>query len=170
MLEAIVAVGRGGVIGRQGELPWPRLPADMRNFYIVTRWQTVVMGRKTAESLPMSLPFRVNLVVTHNAVWSHDSPTSEHFRNVGDAKIDTILQPALRLTPRVIVIGGAEIYRLYAPFVSTVHATVIHGDFEGDTFFPVDAFTGEWETVSEVFRPADDENPYAMTFATLKRK
>lgn len=163
-LEAIVAVGRGGVIGHQGRLPWPRLPADMRHFREVTQGQTVVMGRKTAESLPDALLNRINLVVTRNKDWRHPS------KHLGFRVRHTAFAArALYYTSRVIVIGGAEIYRLYAPHIDTLHVTVVHGDFAGDTFFPVDAFTGDWETVSEVFRPADENNAYDLTFATLRR-
>jgi dihydrofolate reductase len=129
---AIAAVGRNGVIGRGGQLPWD-LPEDMRFFRESTRGQIVVMGRKTYESLGKALPKRENAVLSRDAEFK-----------APDARVFLTLEGAIShfrgrsdLADRsLFVIGGGEIYTLSLPLLDEIWLTEIDSDFEGDAYFP----------------------------------
>ncbi len=131
MIVALVAaVARGGVIGRDGGLPW-RLPEDMAHFREVTLGHPVVMGRRTWESLPESfrpLPGRRNVVVSRNAAWS-----------AAGAERAGSLEEALDLLAhedRVSVIGGGELFAEALPLADELVLTELDLEVEGDTCFP----------------------------------
>jgi dihydrofolate reductase len=127
-LAVVVAVARGGVIGRDGGLPW-HLPEDLRHFRAVTRGHAVIMGRRTFESIGRPLPDRRNVVVSRTAGFA---PPGVEVAGSLDAALD-----AARLTdsePRVI--GGAALYAAALPRATTVWLTEIDRDVAGDTFFP----------------------------------
>jgi dihydrofolate reductase len=129
-VSLVAAVARGGVIGRNGGVPW-RIPEDMAHFKALTTGHPVIMGRRTWESLPerfRPLPERRNVVVTRNNEWTADG-----------AERASSLEEALRLVAgeeRVFVIGGGEIYAAGLPFADELVLTEIQLDVEGDTFFP----------------------------------
>jgi dihydrofolate reductase len=135
-VSLLAAVAHGGVIGRDGTVPW-HLPEDMARFRELTTGHTVVMGRRTWESLPdrfRPLPGRRNIVVTRNSAWSE--PGAQRAGSVEDA---------LGLThggERVFVIGGAEIYAAALPHADELLLTEVDLDMAGDTFFP------EWDRAS----------------------
>ena len=159
MIVALVAaVARGGVIGRDGGLPWS-LPEDMAHFREVTMGHPVVMGRKTWDSLPerfRPLPGRRNVVVSRNPVWS-----AEGAERAGS------LDEALALAgeaERVSVIGGGELFAAALPTADEVLLTEIDLDVDGDTFFP------PWSGFAEAAREehvSEDGVPYA--FVTYRR-
>ena len=159
-ISLVAAVARGGVIGREGGLPW-RLPEDMAHFRAVTIGHPVVMGRRTWESLPADfrpLPGRRNVVVTRDASW-HD-PGAERAASVEDA-----LQ-LLASEEHVSVIGGGEIFAAALPHADELLLTEIDLDVEGDTLFP------DWDRASfaEVKRDehtSDDGTRFA--FVTYRR-
>jgi dihydrofolate reductase len=129
-VSLVAAVSRGGVIGRDGGIPW-RIPEDMARFRELTMGHAVVMGRRTWESLPdefRPLPGRDNVVVTRNPDWSAQ----------GADRAGSI-EGALELVasaPRVFVIGGGEIYAAALPYADELLLTEIDADIEGDTTFP----------------------------------
>ena len=129
-IALVAAVARGGVIGRDGGLPW-RLPEDMAHFREVTLGDAVVMGRRTWESLPdrfRPLPGRRNVVVTRNASWSAEG-----------AERASSLEDALELLAgeqRVSVIGGGEIFEAALQVADELVLTEIDLAVDGDTFFP----------------------------------
>ena len=133
----IAAVTRGGVIGRDGGIPW-RIPEDMQRFRSLTMGHPVVMGRRTWESLPdqfRPLPGRGNVVVTRNRDWSAQG--ADRAGSVEEA-LDL-----LESESRVFVIGGGEIYAAALPFADELLLTEIEADIDGDTHFPAwdrDAF------------------------------
>ena len=126
----VAAVARGGVIGRDGGIPW-QLQEDMARFRELTMGHPVVMGRRTWDSLPdqfRPLPGRDNIVITRDPDWSAQ----------GADRAGSI-EDALRLVgsdPHVFVIGGGEIYAAALPFADELHLTEIDADVEGDTTFP----------------------------------
>ena len=157
MIVALVAaVARGGVIGRDGALPW-YLPEDLAHFREVTMGHPVVMGRKTWESLPdrfRPLPGRRNVVVTRNPSWS-----AEGAERAGS------LEEALALvdgTERVSVIGGAEIFASALSLADELLLTEIDLDVDGDTFFPV--AQGFVETAREEHVAADGTRHAFVTY------
>lgn len=126
-LALIVAVANNGVIGARGALPW-RLPDDLKRFRALTTGHTVVMGRKTWESLARALPERQNIVVTRQP----------GYRAAGAATAAT-LEDALAqatLPAPIFCIGGAELYRAALPGADTLHITEIERAFKGDARFP----------------------------------
>lgn len=126
-LALIAAVARNGVIGRDGALPW-RLPEDLRRFRALTTGHSIVMGRRTWQSLPRALPGRQNIVVTRQTGFVADGAVVVH-------SLDAALAAAAYPEP-AFCIGGAEIYRAALPSADTAYITEIARDFEGDTTFP----------------------------------
>ena len=142
------------VIGRDNRLPW-RLPNDMHRFKELTVGHTVIMGRRTFESLGRPLSDRRNIVLTRNAAYGPPGVTVAHD-----------LEAAFELAgsdEEVFVIGGEQIYRAALPSADRIYLTVIHTAIEGDRHFP-SLDMGEWELVGEEHHPADDQHDYPFTF------
>ena len=161
-LSIIAVIGENNEIGRNNNLLC-RLPADLKYFKELTTGHTVVMGRKTFESLPKgALPNRKNIVLTRNKDLSFDncliySSLSEVVDNEKD-------------TNDIFVIGGGEIYRQALPLVNKLYLTKIHAKYEdADTFFP-DIDYSEWEEISREEHKADEKNPYDFSFLVYRRK
>ena len=126
----VAAVARGGVIGRNGGLPW-HLAEDLARFKSLTTGHAVVMGRKTWDSLPerfRPLPSRRNIVVTRDPDWQADG--AEPAGSLDDALVRAAEDA------RVFVIGGAQIYRQALPLAGELLLTEIDLAVEGDAFFP----------------------------------
>jgi dihydrofolate reductase len=159
-LELVVAVSENDVIGRDNRLPW-HLPADLRHFKSLTFGRPILMGRKTYESIGKALPGRTNIVLSRSAGFApHDCSV---VKTLDEARSAAAAQPSL------MVIGGAEIYRLSLPLASRIHLTLVHTQImDGDTVFP--AWRGaQWvQTQCERHEP-DDKNAYAYSFITLDR-
>lgn len=158
MISIVVARAANGVIGRDGGLPW-RLPADMRNFRELTTGHTVVMGRKTFESIPdiyRPLPQRRNLVL---------SATPE--LRLAGAEVFADLASALGACGSdCFVIGGGTVYRETLPLADRVYATEVERDIDGDTSFP-ELSTAEWRCTERSEQIV--ENELAFTFAVYER-
>jgi dihydrofolate reductase len=154
MIVLVVAAARNGAIGKDGVIPW-RLPEDMKRFKALTLGQTVVMGRKTWDSLPPKnrpLPGRRNVVVTRDAHWQAqgaERATLEMALAGGD----------------VFVIGGAEIYRAALPRAGRIELTEVQGDFDGDAHFTFDR--AQWREVAREDHVNADGLAYS--FVTLQR-
>ncbi len=155
MLTMIFACDMNNAIGKDGDLPW-RQSTDLQHFKKITLGGTIVMGRKTWESLPGRLPDRRHLVMTRG--------------NRED--VDTITyQEVLELSKEeeIFIIGGGEIYTLFLPHVDKIHRTIIHCKVDNaDTFAP--------EINSEIFKVSQSEmvpksarDEYDMTFELLLR-
>ncbi len=166
-VSIIAAVGRGGVIGKDNKLPW-HMPADMHRFTQLTVTKPVVMGRKTFESIVVTLgkplPNRLNIILTHNP----------NFTAPGNCRVVHSIEEALQAAfgrEEVVVIGGERVFRefLGMPFVKTLYLTEIDGDFEGDASFPP-LDPKQWQTVQEQDHPADEDNPHPYKFKLLVRK
>lgn len=152
----IVARADNGVIGIKGDLPW-HLPADLRRFKQLTTGAPMIMGRKTFESLPGLLPGRRHIVLTRDSEWTEEG--AEVVGNVESAL-------ALANAPRVSVVGGAEIYRLFLPRADRIELTEVHTSPEGDA--RLDPFGPEWVEVARIACAAENGHP-AHDFVTLKR-
>ncbi len=158
-LTLIAAVARNGVIGKDNALPW-HLPADLRHFKALTSGHTVIMGRKTWESLPEKfrpLPGRQNIVVTRNAGYA-----------ASGASVVTSLADAVAAASdsEAFVIGGAELYVAALPLADRLQLTEIDADYEGDTWFPP-RDPQQWrETSRDAQR---DETGLGYAFVTYER-
>jgi len=160
MPEIVLVVARAdnGVIGKHGALPW-HLPADLRHFKQVTMATPMIMGRKTFESLPKLLPGRRHIVLTRRQNWAAEGVEVAH--SVGEAL-------ARAAAERISIIGGAEIFALFADAATAVELTEVHTDAEGDTLmppFPADA----WREVSREPHPPENERP-GYSFVRLERR
>lgn len=159
ILTLIAAVARNGVIGMANRLPW-QLPADLKHFKELTTGHTVIMGRKTWESLPAKfrpLPGRYNIVVTRN----------DSFRAEG-ATVSTSLPDAIAAAngDEVFVIGGAELYKAALLLADRLQLTEIDATFEGDTWFPIIDPARWWETARETY---SDEAGLRYAFVTYQK-
>jgi len=130
MIVIVAAVARNGVIGKDNALPW-HLPEDMAHFRAITTGQSVIMGRKTWESLPARfrpLPGRTNIVLTRDT--SYIAPGAAVVHSFEDAKKVDGGGTALH------VIGGAALYTEAILHAQRMELTEIDADFEGDAHFP----------------------------------
>jgi len=134
-LITVAAVAENGVIGRDGELPWPSIPADKRQYRSRIAESPVILGRRTFDSMRDDLPGTAQVVVSRSQS-AFDVASAHHASGVDDA-VETV--EALG-SDRAYVIGGAGIYELFQPVVDRMALSRVPGEYEGDTYFP------EWET------------------------
>lgn len=135
-INAILAHDDKFGIGKNGDLPWERNDADMKWFRDCTLGHVVVMGRKTWESIgSKKLPKRTNVVVTRSKI--EGSPDSVYYGEMG-----VLLQMLKRDYPdlKIWIIGGADIYRQAMPFCDNVYLTHFKGDYNCDTFVPINQY------------------------------
>ena len=159
-MTLIVAVADSGVIGHDNALPW-HLPDDLKRFKRLTLGKPVVMGRKTYESIGKPLPGRQNIVVTRDANYRREGITVVH-------GVDAALEAA-EGQAEIMVIGGAELFRLFLPLASRVHLTRVHGDISGDVkWLPLDV--REWKVVESEQHETDERHVYAMTFEVWEKR
>jgi dihydrofolate reductase len=160
LVSLIVAMAQNGVIGRDNALPW-RLPEVLKRFKAFTLGKTILMGRKTYESIGRPLPGRANLVLTRDRNWIA----------AGVIVVHSVEQALTQAGPgkELVAIGGAEIYRLVLPFARRIYLTHVHADVPGDTFFP-DFDSTQWADVECRMHPADDQHAFPLTFVTLERR
>lgn len=160
-LFAIYAMTTERVIGKDGQLPW-HLPADLAHFKSLSRGKPNIMGRKVWDSLGRrALPNRTNIILTRQKDFQAAGALVAH-----DPQ-EALEMAAAEDPSAVAIIGGAEIYKLYAPFLSRLEETLIHATLTGDTTMP--SMGTDWQEVSVRYQEADEKNPYAMTFRTLIR-
>ena len=158
-LSLIAAMAANRAIGIDGRLPW-RLPADLKRFKTLTVGHTLVMGRKTHESIGRPLPGRNTIVVTRQADYAPPGVQVAH-------SVDEALEKAG--DGEVFVGGGEEIFRQTLDRADRIYLTRIEKDFPGDTFFP-EIDEAVWKVVETEDCPATDETPFAYTFLTLDRR
>lgn len=154
-LSLIVASSLNGVIGRAGDLPW-HLPADLRHFKETTLGKTIVMGRKTWESIGRALPGRTNVVLSRKELSLPD-----------EVLLYDELEEVVKDHPDAMIIGGAQIYALALQRgVGTIHWTKIHVETQGDAHFQLPN-EESWTVARRDFRPKDEKNPYDLEFVEL---
>ena len=161
-LSIVVAVGENNEIGRGNNLLC-RLPADLKYFKDLTIGHTVVMGRKTFESLPKgALPNRTNIVLTRSKNHSFNGClVYSSIEEIIDYQKDN---------SNIFIIGGGNIYQQMLPMANMLYLTKIHANFDdADTFFP-DINYLEWEEISREDHLADEKNLYDFSFFVYKRK
>ncbi|RAT96628.1 dihydrofolate reductase [Brevibacillus sp. Leaf182] len=156
MISLIVAYARNQVIGKDGDMPW-HLPADLKNVKELTTGKTIVMGRKTFESIGKPLPNRKNVVLTRSQDFHPEGVDVVHTKEEVLAMGD------------VIIFGGAEIYRQFLDVVDRLYITEIDLETEGDTFFPAwdrDAYI----LVDKREGIVDEKNVHPHAFYVYERK
>ena len=163
MIKIIMAaVARNRVIGKDNQLVW-HLPADLKFFKQTTLGHTLIMGRKTLESLSNPLPKRDTWVVTTNRDYQCAGVTIFHSL---DFALEAAQQKGL---DKVFILGGGEIYRQAIKLADKLIITEVHADFEGDTLFPV-IDQQIWQETKREDHPADDKNLYSYSFVEYETK
>lgn len=160
IVSLIAAMDEHRVIGARGALPW-HLPRDMRHFKTLTTGHPVIMGRKTFETLNVPLPKRHNVVVTSNRSYVAEGAEVADSLEAGLA--------AVADEAEVFVAGGGEIYRLALPRADRIYLTVVHGAFEGDTWFPEFSME-EWRLMDDVRYEPDERHALAHSLRLYVRR
>lgn len=155
----IVAMGSNRVIGAANALPW-QLPADLKHFKRTTMGKSLIMGRKTYETIGRPLPGRKNIILTRD----------ETFQAAGCFVVHSV-EEALESANggEVMIIGGGQIYRQFLPIADRIYATLIDYDFEGDTFFP-ELSSESWRMVERSQSVIDEKTDMAYSFAIYERR
>ncbi|MES2653619.1 MAG: dihydrofolate reductase [Bacteroidota bacterium] len=158
-LTIIVAISENNAIGKNNQLLW-HLPADLKHFKEITTGHTIIMGRKTYDSIGKPLPNRRSIVITRSTDLVIDG-----------VEVVNSLNEAIELCKsdeQAFIIGGAEIYNQAMPYATAIHLTKVHQQYEADAFFP-EINPTVWKEINSVTYPADEKNNVAYTFSTLER-
>lgn len=150
-IALIAALDANGAIGFENALPW-HLPDDLKRFKAITTGKTVLMGRKTAQSLGRALPNRRNLVLSRSGTVPFD----------GMQSVASVEEALALCQDTLMVIGGGEIYRLTLPMAQWLYLTHIETVLpDADTWFP-DFDTGDWLETAVESHPADERHAFAF--------
>lgn len=158
-LSMIVAMDKNKGIGKDGKLPW-YLPEDLKRFRELTIGKTVVMGRKTFESIGHPLKDRDNIVLSRSQDFDADCTIFRYSESVRELSVLT--------EKEVFIIGGQQIYEEFIDDITTLYITYISEDFNCDTFFPYRPT--KYEIISRQFRWPNEKNPYYYSFLKLIKK
>ena len=162
MLSIIVAVAQNNVIGKDNKLIW-HLPADLKRFKEITTGHTIIMGRKTFESLGRVLPNRKHVILCNDMEMNVEDENVEVLEDI------SMLDKYIQDTEEHFIIGGATIYKLLMPKANKIYLTLIHEKFDGDVYFP-EISDDEWKIIDRTAGITDEKNPYNYEFITYVRK
>jgi dihydrofolate reductase len=154
----VVAISENHVIGKDNQMLW-YLPNDLKHFKDITTGHTVIMGRKTFDSVGKPLPKRRNIIITRQAI------------TIAGCEVVNSIEAALALCAgeqEVFIVGGAEIYKLAMPLTTRIYLTIVHKDFSGDSFFP-EINKQEWKEVFREDHQPDEKNSLPYSFITYER-
>ena len=155
-ISLIAAMARNRAIGIDNRLPW-RLPADLKRFKALTKGHTLVMGRRTFESLNGPLPWRTTIVVTRREDYAPEGVLVAH-------SLEEALERARKEeAEEIFIAGGEEIFRQGFLLGDRLQLTYIDQDFPGDTFFP-EFDSSAWRLVEREDHAATEEIPFAYSF------
>ncbi len=163
MISIIVATAQNNVIGKDNQLLW-KLSADMKQFKFLTTGHSVIMGRKTFESIARALPNRTNIVISrqHN----FDLPEGVLQANSLENAIEMAQNEAG--SEEIFIIGGGNIYKQSLHITDKIYLTEVKASLEGDAFFPkLDA--AEWTEISRISHLKDEKNEYDFDFVELAK-
>ena len=159
-ITLIAAASENNVLGKENKLIW-HISDDLKRFKQLTEGHSVIMGRKTFESMPSALPKRINIILTKNKNYIAKNALIAHSK-----------EEALALTGNdnnPFIIGGGEIYSLFLPLANTIELTRIHHFFDGDSFFP-EISTTEWVLIKVENQKVKDGQPYKYSYLTYERR
>lgn len=160
-ISMIAAMSKNRIIGKDNELPWS-IPGDMKYFRDMTKGCTVIMGRKTFESIGRILPKRFNIIIS-KTLKTLDCESK-------DAIIVNSLEAALKAcepSDKIMIIGGGEVYKKALPYAKCVYLTIIDMEIDGDTTFP-ELDEQQWEKVISIPGKREDGDP-PFSFNTYER-
>lgn len=158
-LSLIVAFDQQRGIGKDNRIPW-RLSADLKNFKTLTMGHTLIVGRKTAESIGRPLPGRDGVLITRTRDFALPGWKTVH-------SLDAALTYARQHgETEAFIGGGADIYAQSLPLADRIYLTRVHATVEADTFFPAFDETA-WQVIETWDHPADEKNDFAFTYQVL---
>lgn len=161
MLSIIVAVAENNVIGKDNKLIW-HLPEDLKRFKRITSGHTIIMGRRTFESLGRVLPNRKHVILCNDKELNIDDDNVEVLDDIN------LLDKYIESDEEHFIIGGATIYKLLMPKADKMYITHINESFEGDVYFPqIDE--KEWKVIDEELGIKDENNPFDYKYVTYQR-
>lgn len=160
MLSLIVATTEDGVIGKEGTLAW-RIPKDLQYFKKMTMGKTMVMGRKTFESLPGMLPGRKHVVLTRN----RDLSFPEGVEVLHD--LEEVMKYK-EYPEEVMIIGGGELFNYFLPHCEKLYITYVKKEFQGDTYFPLEKLKDFTEVNRETM--LDEYSGIELDFTVYQKK
>jgi dihydrofolate reductase len=169
IISLIAAIGKKNELGKDNQLLW-QLPADMKHFREITRGHTVIMGRKTFESIGKPLPDRENIVVTRDG--SYFAPGVAVVHSLDEALRLAALEQGKHFEEKqeeteVFIIGGGELYKESISRASKLYITRVHATLPADTFFPV--IDSSWKEKSKEDHSTDEKNVYKYSFITYTK-
>src|SRR5690625_4314368 len=162
MISLLVAMDRNRVIGFEEDMPW-HLPKDLAYFKEKTIGKSIIMGRKTFDSIGRVLPKRNNIVLTRSK-----AQLPEGVKVIHDVAV--IHQWAAAYPDEeLFVIGGGNLFEQILPYADRMYITEIDETFQGDTYFP-EFSEADWELIEKTTGEKDDKNPYDYYFLQYDRK
>lgn len=158
MITLIAAIGLNNELGKNNQLLW-HLPKDFKRFKELTSHHSIIMGRKTFDSLPGILPNRKHIIISKNKNLEIPNTTVVHS-----------LKEALEITKNenVFIIGGGQIYKESIAIADILELTRVETTIEADTFFPK-INESEWKLIQKEFIPKDEKHLYNFSFETYKK-
>ncbi len=159
-LSLIVAMATNRVIGLNNQMPW-HLSADLKRFKTITMGSTLLMGRKTFESIGRPLPNRTNIIISRNLA----------YQQAGCLVFNSLEQALASVADEqeVFVIGGSALYEATLALANTLYITEINQEFLGDTFFPV-INNNEWCEIASEAITNDPTVCFSYRFLTLEKR
>ncbi len=161
MLSLIVAKAKNNVIGKDNQLIW-HLPEDLKRFKKLTTGHTIIMGRKTFESLGRVLPNRHHVILCNDANMEIDDENVEILEDI------SLLDKYIKDEEEHFVIGGATMYRLLMTYCTKMYITEINQEFDGDVSFP-EINMSEWKVTEREKGLKDEKNPFDYEYVTYER-
>jgi dihydrofolate reductase len=159
-ISIIVAIARNFAIGKNNQLLW-HIPADLKRFKRITSGHQVIMGKLTYLSLPLRpLPNRTNIVITDIPGETFEGCTTVY-------SIDEAIG-LCNENDESFVIGGGSVYRQFLPHCNKLYLTMVHKDFEADTFFP-ELDLSQWKLIEKEDKEPDGALDFSYSFITFEK-
>jgi dihydrofolate reductase len=159
IVSIVVAISENYAIGKDNQLLW-RLPNDLKHFKEITTGHTIIMGRKTYESVGKPLPNRRNIIITRQNI------------DIEGCEVVSSIDASLALCaaePEVFIVGGAEIYKQALKLTDRIYLTIVHQNFDGDSHFP-EIPANEWKETARKDHEPDIKNTIPYSFITFDRR
>lgn len=170
--SAILAVTKNGVIGNAGTMPWD-MPSDLYRFKQLTSGHPVIMGRKTWQSLPAPLKNRTNIVVSRSLKpidCSSFSTPVIFCTSLAEAMAVSSVEATKLKTRDVFIIGGEQIYKQAAPYITKIYVTIILAVLVGDAHIFSADFPGDWVCKLRKTIRREAKDSYNSVFAIYERE
>ncbi|MEK7190250.1 MAG: dihydrofolate reductase [Patescibacteria group bacterium] len=161
MISLIAAIGKNNELGKNNTLVW-NMPTDLKYFRDTTKGHTVIMGRKTFESIGHPMPNRKNIVITRDKNYRADGVEIVH-------SLEEAIESCPNTSEEIFIIGGTEIFKQAMPIANRLYITHIDAqDKDADVFFP-EIIPVIWNEISHEEHKKDTENPFDYTFSIYEK-